>query len=133
MTSSATLQYLSKATAWDEQGRPENLLISNDYSLMALESWVLSMERWKGGEPDSLIRDYANACGDAKDASQPGWRDRLYAERSHCELCGERYRIENLAICTDCLRNYCHRCFIHFKGTAPNGNTLHSCGGELVG
>ena len=48
--------------------------------------------------------------------------------RSICNSCFERYRLENMDVCTDCLVTYCYRCIGGIK-MAANGKCY--CGGEF--
>lgn len=69
----------------------------------------------------------------ASSAAQPEkWLDDYLSERSDCRVCGERYRIENLALCTLCRQMVCHRCAAAGM-RAVNGNYACVCGGEFVG
>lgn len=49
-----------------------------------------------------------------------GWGAML-RERAACESCGDRYRLENIGLCTGCMRYTCYTCGAH-----------GSCVGEIV-
>lgn len=123
-------KYLEAALAWDAAGRPTGQLCSDDYPLTALHCWV---GRKPADEPPdlALIRAYAEASIAWREQNDPGWYDAFLGTRSYCERCGERYRVENLAICTGCLREICHACID--EPMSGWGRYVHHCGGELVG
>ena len=122
--------FLAAAEKWQAAGRPDELLCSHDWRLMVMFCWVPSEGALREGvEP--VLEEYVRVSKSTMDACRPGWYDRLLSTREYCDLCGERYRLENLVVCTKCLRNSCWRCITSAR--APNGNRLHGCGGELVG
>jgi hypothetical protein len=82
--------------------------------------------------------DYLNACLEAQWNHNSNWYEEELHERTNCDRCGERYMLENLSVCTDCLNSYCRQCAPDFP-TVENGNRACGCklpgssGGELVG
>jgi hypothetical protein len=122
--------FLQLAKDWAAAGRSDAKLLDSHWQLLALRCWV-------GGLPntpkavDPLIAEFCAASVARRDALAPGWYDRLLSLRDCCERCGETYRVENLAVCSQCLSTWCHRCLNQPK--AANGYRLHSCGGEFVG
>lgn len=115
------------AEQWDAGGRPAALLLQG-YSLIALQCWIGS----GGGKAEGVsetLRQFAKAA----DAAQPdGWIDHYLSDRESCHGCGERYRFENVQLCTHCSRTYCYRCAAN-QPLGANGNSTCACGGELVG
>lgn len=118
------------ADRWIEAGRPNELLTNNRHLLMALKCWTFSGGAVKEGVPSSVMA-FKDACLLAMSERAPGWYEALLSERTFCESCGERYRTENLSICTMCLGQKCTWCALGRK--APNGNPECGCGGEYVG
>ena len=123
-------RYLAAATAWDAAGRPDTLLYTNEYQLLALRCWFQSDGAAREGR-DQVVADFGDACEKTSEVDSPHWWGRLLAFRLNCDRCGERYMIENLSICTKCLGTYCFNCID--TASAPNGNRIHHCGGEIVG
>jgi hypothetical protein len=122
--------FLAAAAAWDRAGRPDSMLEQNVWRLLALRCWFQSDGAAQDGR-QPVLADYGDACEKHLEIRDPDWWDTLLRQRDLCERCGETYRVENLAVCTGCLRTYCHCCIDEPK--APNGNYMHHCGGELVG
>ena len=117
-------QFSQGARLWVEGGQSPMRLLANPYTLMALRCWAGSDGARRQGVPPAL-RGWLHASQQAMDREQPGWYDRLLAQREHCSCCGQTYRVENLAICTGCSALVCHRC--GGNGRAANGNEAH-CG-----
>lgn len=121
-------RYERLARQWDENGRQEQDL-RQDYGLIAMRCWAWSAGG-KAEGPSELLRDYIKA---SEAVQRVDWLDAYFSEPEHCRQCGERYRFENVAVCTACSGTYCYRCAGGFA-KAPNGNTACPCGnGELVG
>lgn len=124
-------RYEAEARAWAEAGRPT----PDDglWRTALLYLWVNSQGAKRQGV-SARLAEYLAARRAALDARYPGWYDGLFDERDFCAECGERYRLENLAICTDCGARFCFR---HRSGggPAPNGNDrcARCAMGELVG
>ena len=123
-------KYLTASTTWDEAGRPDSLLIQDEWELLAMRCWFVSSGAEREGR-DPLIADFGDASEKLYEQTSPHWWGTLLRQRHYCERCCETYRIENLAVCTGCLSTYCHRCIVEPAST--NGNYRHHCGGELVG
>jgi hypothetical protein len=123
-------KYLARAKAWDDAGRPDELLITHEYDMLAMRCWFQSKGAEQEGR-DQVVADFGDACEKSHERHSPRWWDMLLQSRDHCCLCGERYMVENLSVCTACLDSFCFNCV--GKQLAPNGNPLHACGGEIVG
>jgi hypothetical protein len=124
---SAHDRFESLAAQWDAKGRPTSMLVEGD-RLIALRCWTYS----QGGEVDG-VSPVLQAFMRASEQAQPeDWLDVYFSERETCGRCGERYRFENMMLCTHCIRTYCHRC-MSGAPRSPNGNPTCACGGELVG
>jgi hypothetical protein len=125
-------RFESMARGWEETSfetpaDPSRLLAATLYL------WIQSSGARKEGVSDRL-REYTAALWGVLDKKWPGWYDSQFDDHDYCGVCGERYRWENLSLCTDCGAAYCpsHR---HSGGPAPNGNDrCVKCGmGEIVG
>ena len=127
---SAHSRFQTLAAAWEAGGRDPAGLARHDWELAVLYLWVHSDGARREGLGASL-EEFAATSWREKADQCPGWYDAFLRERDHCGLCGESYRVENLAICTDCKASRCPRCTEPAR--APNGNRLHVCGGEFVG
>lgn len=130
---SEKLRFEAQAARWDAHGRAPSLLESGDWQLLALRCWLTSDGARKEGV-SPMLAAFVEESAQALQARFPGWYDRLLATRDYCERCGERYLIENLSLCSRCLRTYCYHCTDFPSG--PNGNRFHDCGdagGEIVG
>lgn len=123
-------RYLAAARAWDVAGRPANLLIRNEYQLLAMRCWFHSSGAQQEGR-DQVMANFCAASEKNYAAEFPHWWETLLSSREQCDRCGEQYKVENLSICTGCLGTYCYRCTDY--APAANGNMSHSCGGEIVG
>lgn len=120
-------RYEARATEWIEGGRSPDLL-AGPSTLMTMRCWTYSDGGKKDGASDGL-REFIAA---SEQAQRPNWLDAQMDGRAGCRACGESFRVENLAICTHCMRNYCYGCKGK-DGLAANGNAACACGGELVG
>jgi hypothetical protein len=124
-------RYEAEARAWDAAGRPA--LDASMWGTAALSLWVQS-DGAKRETVSARVTEYLAALRAALDAESPGWFDGMFEDRDVCAACGERYRMENLGLCTDCGALYCYRDRAS-GGKAPNGNDRCArCGvGEIVG
>jgi hypothetical protein len=120
---------LEQATAaWLAAGCGESHLL-RDWPLVLASCWLLS--------PGAKHEGFSSDMRAFVDASMKAHRDGFEAillERDYCDLCGERYRIENLSLCASltCEGVYCYRC-VGTLGRHTNGNWRCPCGDELVG
>ena len=106
----------------------DRALLLTDWALATAQWWTTSSGAKKDGVSDAW-RAFLDAC--TKDLG-PYWSSRYLDEREHCRGCGERYKVDNLSICTNCFDGYCYRC-VGRNPRHPNGNGACACGGELVG
>jgi len=120
-------RFESLAHEWDANGRPASRLLEG-YALIALQCWTHSTGGKSDGASETL-RQFEKASAAAQ---RDGWIDDYLSERESCRVCGERYRFENVRLCTHCSGTYCYRCAAE-RPSAPNGNNTCGCGGELVG
>lgn len=113
--------------SWVEQGRGSKGLLDNR-TFLAAQCWLYS----PGAKHDGYSQEVADfvAATRAAIGGDMGW-SKLLRQRDYCDRCGERYRVENLAICCTCHTLYCYRC--GSRSRHPNGNQRCSCGGEIVG
>jgi hypothetical protein len=124
---SAHDRFEAAAAKWSTSGRRASSLLSGR-DLIAARCWTFS----RGGQTDGAS-ETLRAFIRASEAAQPlDWLDDHLSERESCRHCGESYRSENLMLCTDCSRTYCHRCAAGGE-MRRNGNVACTCGGELVG
>jgi hypothetical protein len=123
-------RYLAAATAWDQAGKPVDLLLHNKYQLFAMRCWIDSGGAQQEGI-DQVVADFHDANEKHYEAKFPNWWQQLMASRENCDFCSEQYKVKNLSICTGCLGTYCYRCIDYTP--AANGNRRHACGGEIVG
>ena len=124
---SAHDRFESLAAQWNAKGRPKSMLVEG-YSLIALRCWTYS----QGAKADGMS-EVLQAFVRASEKAQPeDWLDAYFSERETCDRCGESYRFENVLLCTQCSRTYCHKC-MSGGPRSTNGNVACSCGGELVG
>ncbi|MFV9504092.1 MAG: hypothetical protein AB4911_05945 [Oscillochloridaceae bacterium umkhey_bin13] len=115
----------AQANTWEQHGRPVSELLKG-WTLMVASCWSYSPGA-RNEPPNELAQAFLAASRNAN----PGY-DEIYNERDTCRGCGERYRIENLGICTRCSALWCYRCQPG-DGQHPNGNSACACGGEVVG
>jgi hypothetical protein len=118
------------AAKWEQQGRPDDLLPSNSWQLLALVCWIQSKGAQAQGVSAALSAFHAASVSHFE-AIVPGWFEEILSQREFCERCGETYRIENLGLCSQCMWVCCAYCRPLEK--ALNGNQAHWCGGEIVG
>jgi hypothetical protein len=122
------LRYLAAAEAWKAAGCPLELLVRNEYELLAMRCWLQS----QGAQGvEEVVEEFRDACVKNYEMDFPNWWKSLLSRREYCDRCGETYKIENLSICTGCMGTYCYKCIDN--NHAPNGNRQHGCGGEIVG
>jgi hypothetical protein len=129
---SAKEVFEAEADYWEGTGeiaKPRRYIMG----VAVLRCWMSS----KGAEADKVsdsLRRYYRSVARAQAKTEPNWWNDLLAERDHCQVCGETFRIENLSFCTHCqsLFGYCHALT---AGRLANGN--YACpicpGGEIVG
>jgi tetratricopeptide (TPR) repeat protein len=110
------------AQRWENAGRPEAALLAGMDNLRA-SCWIAS----PGGRKTPL-----SELGAAFVAASRVRSSVNLSERRHCSSCDERYKLENLGVCTACGNKYCYRC-TPAGGTHANGNQACGCGGEVVG
>jgi hypothetical protein len=118
------------AIRWNAAGRPAEQLEANPWWVMA---WALSVTPLRRS-PVSLhvvTLEYIDACLAAKTAADPRWKDHHLSERSVCDRCGERYRIESLVFCTACRESMCYRCGHSGDPLKPGARDI--CGEALLG
>lgn len=58
-----------------------------------------------GDDADGAVKRAVDTFWAGEDGDDPYW-DYL-ATRMHCDACGERFRLENLAVCPNCFRVSC--------------------------
>jgi len=133
-------RYELDAEKWQKGGCTDDKLETNTLRLIAMRCWFYSSGCLKENEAKRLsdtFLAYLNACLKYQWDRNQNWYEEELHERTDCDQCGERYMLENLSICTDCLNLRCFNCLDFPK--AANGNRAHSCGllgsglGELVG
>ncbi|WPB55841.1 hypothetical protein [Xylophilus sp. GOD-11R] len=125
---STAVRFQRAAVQWRDADRAPSLLASGR-RLIALRAWLASAGARSAIIGESL-REYRLASEAAQEA---GWLDAWFSEPEYCVRCGERYRFENIALCTACSRCFCHSCAGR-QAKAANGNPSCDCGvGELVG
>ncbi|MDI1442847.1 hypothetical protein [Polyangium sp. 6x1] len=116
------------AAAWVRGGcKNEDLL--EPWDVVIAGAWNIS----DGGRREGLSDDAKELIKKSFEADE-GHYYGILESRSSCSRCGERYRVENLSLCTHCAAEYCHRC----TEDAPrhdNGNRRCGCkwSGEIVG
>ncbi|MFJ9211900.1 hypothetical protein [Streptomyces sp. L-9-10] len=94
------------AEVWIRDGRGSDHLVTGE-AFFAVYSWHL--QHWT--DHDITWAEYAAAAYDAIGGSD-GWSAML-RERAFCESCGDRYRLENIGMCTGCMRYTCYSCGGH--------------------
>ncbi len=112
---------------WIEQGRGEEGLLEG-WEYMRVYCWLHT----KTGEPyfaKEDIKAYFKAS--QEHFGQTGYVHLLH-HRAFCQICGTRYRVENIRICTECERCYCYGCQRSFEHN-NYGDPLCPCGGVIVG
>ncbi|MFI5619458.1 hypothetical protein [Streptomyces sp. NPDC051567] len=102
------------AEAWTRDGRDRGHLVTGK-AFFAVHSWHLRHRI----DPDTTEAEYVTASHEAIGGDE-GW-EAMLRERVFCESCGDRYRLENIGLCTGCMRYACYVCATH-----------GSCTGELV-
>ncbi|MET9557102.1 hypothetical protein [Streptomyces sp. NPDC006645] len=99
---------------WVRGGRNSDQLLSGK-AFFTVYSWYLG-HRANG---DIASYEYVTASYDFLGGSK-GW-DAMLRERAVCESCHDTFRLENIGVCTGCLRYSCYACQAHA-----------SCAGEIV-
>jgi hypothetical protein len=131
-TQRAGAQYEAMAEAWEADGfnTPED---PSQLQAASMYLWINSAGAKQEGVSQRL-RKYVDALWATLNKKNPNWYESQFDDHDWCKVCGERYRWENLSMCTHCSSPFCPS---HGAsgGTAPNGNYLCSkCGvGEIVG
>lgn len=105
----------AKAKIWQENGK-QNRDLLHGYDFMAAYCWSFNNEM----SCSNVAREFIQQSYIAQGGSA-GW-DSFLRGREYCDRCGERYRLENLSICTGCKSTYCYRC-----------SQSCSCDGQVVG
>ncbi|MEU4777193.1 hypothetical protein [Micromonospora sp. NPDC023633] len=106
--------------AWVRDGRGRAFLVT-DTAFFAVYCWSLN---YKIGDPtaptyDAELAEFVAASHELNGGSA-GWNAMLNS-REICSTCHDRYRLENLGICTGCMRYTCYGCGKHER-----------CAGELL-
>ncbi|MEV7783427.1 toll/interleukin-1 receptor domain-containing protein [Kitasatospora sp. NPDC088351] len=115
------------ARAWEKSGRGADWLV-NGKVFFALYCWFLTpLDRHRGAKrrsdlQDAVVAEYVAWCY-AAIGGDAGW-DAWLRERTLCSCHRESWSMENLRICTGCLR---YRCVDHL------GRCGSDCDGEIVG
>lgn len=102
------------ALAWIRGGRDGSQLVTGK-AFFAVYSWHL--RHWT--DHDITWAEYTAASFHGIGGSD-GWNAML-RERVICVSCGDTYRLENIGLCTGCMRYACYDCGAHA-----------SCTGEIV-
>ncbi|MFE4368047.1 hypothetical protein ACFRMN_07340 [Streptomyces sp. NPDC056835] len=105
------------AEVWLRDGRDRDQLLTGK-AFFGLYSWYVSYSR-HGAGLDTASAEYVAASYDLIGGGD-GWNAML-RERAVCESCQDTYRLENMGLCTGCMRYACYAC-------GPHG----SCAGEIV-
>lgn len=61
----------------------------------------------EGADPDGVVARAVEAYWRAADGDDGYWR--LMSQRMSCDICGETYKLENLAVCPNCFGVRCYR------------------------
>ncbi|MDX3537052.1 hypothetical protein PV721_22280 [Streptomyces sp. MB09-01] len=99
---------------WIRDGRARDQLLTGK-AFFAVYSWHLRHR----ADHDSPGAEFV-AASYASIGSGDGW-EAMLRERASCDSCGDRYRLENIGLCTGCMRYSCYACGAHA-----------SCSGEIV-
>lgn len=102
------------AEEWLREGRGSDRLVTGK-AFFALYSWYLRHRtdhgiRWS----EYVVASYDFIGG------RNGW-EAMLRERTVCESCCDTYRMENIGLCTGCMRYTCYACGAH-----------PACAGEVV-
>ncbi|MFE5857054.1 hypothetical protein ACFQ61_28045 [Streptomyces sp. NPDC056500] len=100
--------------AWISDGRDGHRLVTGK-AFFAVYSWHLM--HWT--DHDITWAEYA-AAAFHNIGGTDGWNAML-RERANCQRCGDTYRLENIGLCTGCMRYTCYACGGH-----------ESCTGEIL-
>ncbi|GAA4711095.1 hypothetical protein Prum_091900 [Phytohabitans rumicis] len=106
--------------AWLRAGRDGDLLVT-DKAFFTVYCWSHNhgIRDPAGPEYDPELAEYVTASYEAL-GGRAGWNAML-CQRTLCRVCGDRYLLENLGVCTGCMAYTCYRCGPHAH-----------CTGELV-
>ncbi|MEE1796119.1 hypothetical protein PUR28_35970 [Streptomyces sp. BE308] len=99
---------------WIHEGRGPDHLVTGK-AFFAMYSWHL--RHWT--DHDIAWAEFAAASYHSL-GGKDGW-EAMLRERANCESCGDRYRLENIGLCTGCMRYTCYDCGAH-----------GACAGEIV-
>ncbi|MCI3224964.1 hypothetical protein [Streptomyces sp. NP-1717] len=99
---------------WIRDGRGSDHLVTGK-AFFALYSWY--GRRW--ADHDIGWSEYVAASYDFI-GGRAGW-EAMLRERTECEGCRDTYRLENIGLCTGCMRYTCYACGAH-----------GACAGEVV-
>lgn len=99
---------------WIRDGRGRDHLLTGR-AFFAVYSWHL--KHWT--DHDITWAEFVAASYDAIGSSN-GW-EAMLRDRAACDTCGNRYRLENIGLCTGCMRYTCYACGVHESCT---GETL---------
>jgi hypothetical protein len=126
-------RYEERAAEWDKAGRDPFFLFGDPYEYVRLNLWMSTEGAQREGI-SPLLKDFRQASIDRLLTRYAAdWMDDFCMQRGFCYRCDQRYKYENLSLCTRCDKTYCPSCRWRFE-KAPNGNQLHDgCGGEIVG
>jgi hypothetical protein len=132
MSSPASIRFESDAREWDAQGRPADFT-KPGYYMMQLICWTGSRGAKAVGVSD-LLKEYLATLRAWRDRKNPSWYEDLWDDRVYCNYCGESWRLENVAICSNCNAKF-PICHTPQTVTLPNGNSECPicCAGEIVG
>ncbi|WP_157546661.1 hypothetical protein [Hamadaea tsunoensis] len=98
--------------AWVAGGRDQALLTTG-MTYFAVYCWGMN---YRIGDPaapayDAGLAEFVTASYEYNGGAD-GWITLLHG-REYCSTCGDRFRLENLGICTGCLRHTCYGCGRH--------------------
>ncbi|WP_331750270.1 MULTISPECIES: hypothetical protein [unclassified Streptomyces] len=102
------------AEGWIRDGRDPDHLVTGK-AFFTVYSWY--SRHW--ADHDIAWSEFVAASYDFIGGSD-GWKAML-RERAACESCRDIYRLENIGLCTGCMRYTCYACGAH-----------GSCVGEIV-
>ena len=129
---SARDKFETLAESWEPSssttpGSPSQWLVTRMYL------WVHSDGAKREGVSERLEK-MVKALRAQLDKERPTWYEDLWEGHDYCKECGERYRMENLSMCTHCAALF-GPCHMYSGGSAPNGN--YQCAacreGEIIG
>jgi hypothetical protein len=131
----ARQRFEQKAALWDVLGQPDYLLEASTWAMLRLRCWMVSEGAKKENRAKpfiSALDDFVQASGVSMEMQRSHWFEKLLNSRESCKRCVEMYRVDTLAVCTNCRSLYCYGCVLNYR-VGSNGNRRCDCGGELVG